>query len=837
MNDPSSSGTPNAGPPPLPPSRLHHPCDPGRFTFATTAELEDLTDGVGQTRAVDAARFGVGMRRVGYNLYVMGPPGSGKRTLIRRLLAAHAASEPEPSDWCYVHNFEEPHRPHAIRLPAGVGARFQTDMKQLVDELRHTIPAVFEGEDYRRRLGQIDEEYNERQTQAFGTVGKDAQSRGIALVRTPNGFSFLPAKGDDVMPPEEFEKLPQAERDRIERETVALGEELERVVGEVRQWRRERLERVRKLNEEAVLATAGHLIDALRAEYAAHPDVTRHLSEIQRNVIESVDEFRKPAEAPATALPPLIGDGPSMSRFLVNLLVGRRRRDGAPVVYEENPTFPNLMGRVEHASQLGALVTNFRLIHPGALHRANGGYLILDALKVLSQPFAWEGLKRALAAREIRIESAGQAYGLMSTVSLEPEPIALDVKVVLIGDRSIYYLLCAHDSEFLEHFKVAADFEDEVERTPDNDLLYARLVGTQARKEKLRPFDREGVARVIEQCSRRAEDAQKLSTHMETLADLVREADYWAGQERREVVTCADVERAIDAQIQRADRLRDRSAEAILRGILHIDTEGEKVGQVNGLSVLQLGRFLFAQPSRITARTRLGDGEMIDIQREVKLGGAIHSKGVLTLASLLASRYAPEQPLSLSASLVFEQTYGPVDGDSASVAELCALLSSLADAPIRQSLAVTGSVDQFGRVQAIGAVNEKIEGYFDICAKRGLTGGHGVVIPAANVEHLMLRRDVVAAAIAGRFRVFAVETVDEALELLTGLPAGRPDGDGNLPEGSLNRRVLERLRHLAGLRREFAREALRSAGPTEQPEPVPEPVRRAPARRTREDRS
>ena len=410
----------------------------------------------------------------------------------------------------------------------------------------------------------------------------------------------------------------------------------------------------------------------------------------------------------------------------------------------------------------------------------------MDAWKVLTQPFAWEGLKRALSSREIRIESLGQMYSLVSTVSLEPEPIPLDTKVVLLGDRMLYYLLAQYEPEFGELFKVVADFEDEIERNADNNLLYARLIATLVRREKLRPFDRCAVARVLEHCARRAEDSQKLSTHLESLADLVREADFWAGQGKQETVTGADVERAIEAQIRRADRLHERSHEAILRGILHIDTDGEKVGQVNGLSVFQLGDFAFAQPSRITANTRLGEGELVDIQREVKLGGPIHSKGVLILSSFLASRYAPEQPLSLSATLVFEQTYGHVEGDSASVAELCALLSSLANTPIRQSLAVTGSVDQFGRVQAIGAGNEKIEGYFDICSKRGLNGNHGVLIPASNVTHLMLRSDVVEAVKAGRFNIYAVATVDEALELLTGIPVGEPDEHGKLPEGSLN---------------------------------------------------
>lgn len=796
---------------PLPPDRLYRACDTSSFTFATTAELEDLADGIGQVRAIDAAHFGIGMRHAGYNLYVMGPPGSGKRYLIRQLLDRRVGEEAGPADWCYVHNFAQPHKPRVIRLPAGVGTRLHADMQQLVAELQSAIPAVFEGEEYRRRLGQVDEEFGERQAQAFGEVAEEAGKHSITLLRTPNGFSFAPAKGDEVMSPDEFDKLPPEEKARIEQDIASLQEKLEKVIRQVHLWRRERIERLRKLNEEVVMFAVGHLIDELRDDYADFPVVRSYLNEVQQNVIESMDEFRHPKEIPA-GLAALAGGLPSLNRFRVNLLVARKADEGAPVVYEDHPTYQNLIGRVEHAAQLGALVTNFELIKPGALHLANGGYLLLDAFKLLSQPFSWEGLKRALSTREIRIESLGQMYSLVSTVSLEPEPIPLDAKVILIGNRMLYYLLAQYDPEFGELFKVAADFEDEVERSPDNDLLYARLIGTLVRREKLRPFDRGAVARVIEHSARRAEDAEKLSTHMQSLADLVREADYWAREEKRETVTRDDVERAIDAQIERSDRLRDRSHEAILRGILHIDTDGEEVGQVNGLSVFQLGDFSFAQPSRITANTRLGEGKLVDIQREVKLGGSIHSKGVLILASFLSARYAAEQPLSLSASLVFEQTYGQVEGDSASVAELCALLSSLANVPIRQSLAVTGSVDQFGRVQAIGAVNEKIEGYFDICSKRGLTGRQGVLIPASNVAHLMLRRDVVDAAAAGRFHIHAVTSVDEALELLTGVEIGTPDADGRLPEGSLNHRVAQRLEHLAELRRKFGEKDASAAG-------------------------
>jgi lon-related putative ATP-dependent protease len=494
-----------------------------------------------------------------------------------------------------------------------------------------------------------------------------------------------------------------------------------------------------------------------------------------------------------------------MRRYQVNLLVDNRDGRGAPVVYEDNPTFQNLVGQIEYISHMGALVTDFNLIRAGALHKANGGYLMLDAHKLLTQPFAWEAIKRALRSAEVRIESLGHSLGLTSTASLEPQPIPLDVKVVLLGERLLYYLLCHYDPEFNELFKVAVDFEDEAPRGDENHLRYASLIGAIARREKLLPFDRKAVARVIEHSSRLAGDAEKLSAQTLTVADLLREADYLAGSAGRSVVGAEDVQSAIDAQTRRADRMRRRIQEEIERGMILIATEGHRIGQVNGLSVVDLDRFAFGRPSRITARVRLGKGEVIDIEREVELGGPIHSKGVMILAGFLGARYAPDHPLSLGATLVFEQSYGGVEGDSASAAELCALLSALAEVPINQSFAVTGSVNQHGEAQAVGGVNEKIEGFYDLCKARGLTGGQGVLIPASNTKHLMLRRDVVEAVAAGKFHVYAVETIDQGMELLTGLPAGERDASGVFPTGSVNHRVEARLLELAAKRAAYGK--------------------------------
>ena len=792
--------------PPLAPAELTHRTDPAQFAFATTAELPDVQELVGQPRAARALEFGVAMDRDRYNLFVMGPPGSGRRSLVERVIAERAAGAARPPDWVYVNNFAEPHRPVAIELPPGQGVRLRADMRALVEELQATIPAVFESEEYTARVEAIDADFRERHERSFSELGAEAAGQGIALLRTPGGFSFAPVKAGEVISPEDFGRLPEAEQRRIESAIGALQSKLERIVRDVLRWRKERQERVKTLNREMTLLAVGHLVDELKQRYAGAARVVSYLEAVKADVIENVDEFRR--REGALPLPPGLpvrGDEPSLRRYEVNVLVDHAADGGAPVVHADHPTYQNLLGRVDHIAQFGMLMTDFGLIKPGALHRANGGYLVVDAAKVLMQPFAWEALKRALARREIRIESLAEQYSLVSTVSLEPEPIPLRVKVILIGERILYYLLQQYDPDFSQLFRVAADFSDEFERSPQNEQQYARLLATVARREAFLPLDRVAVAATIDFGARLAGDGKKVSANLRRVVDLLGEADFLARQAGAAAISGEQVRAAIEAQRHRADRLRERLHETILRGTVMIDTAGERVGQVNALSVYELGEYAFAEPTRVTATTRLGDGHVIDIQREVRLGGAIHSKGVLILASFLAARFSSNRPHALAASLVFEQTYGTVDGDSASLAELAALLSSLGGIPIRQSLAVTGSVNQHGEVQAIGAVSEKIEGFYDICAARGLTGEQGVIIPAANVEHLMLREDVIDACRAGRFRVHAVRTVDEAMALLTGLEAGAADAVTGAPD-TVNGRVAHRLRELAELRRAAAGE-------------------------------
>lgn len=792
----------------LRPEQLFHPCDPDQFEFETTADLPGLTEVIGQPRAVQAIRFGIRMRGQGYNMFALGPTGTGKATTVRQFLEQEAARQPVPDDWCYVHNFRQAAKPRALRLPAGTGQALRDDMKRLIEELRLAIPAAFEGEDYEAHKQEVQQKLREEQEAVFGALRREAEGRGLAMLRTPNGIGFAPQADGQILRAEQFQRLPPEKREQIEGELAAMENKLQAAVREAAQAEREAHERVREIDRQVATLATGQRVQELRDKYAPYEDVTAYLDEVQADVIENVADFTGQRQQAAMAgLPlPIPMPEPSFQRYEVNLIVDRSTAQGAPIVVEDNPTHQNLIGTVEHRSQMGALVTDFTLIKPGALHLANGGYLIVDALALLQKPYAWEGLKRALRTGQIAIESLGRELSLIATVGLEPEPIPLRVKVVLLGEPALYYLLHANDADFAELFKVQIDFAHDLPRTPQSCGLYAQFVATVARREELRPFSADGVARVIEHSARLTEDQERLSIRFCEIVDLLREADHWAGERGAGAVTAGDVQKAIDTQVYRADRVRERMQEEIARGTIMIDTRGAVVGQVNGLSVSGLGNLSFGRPSRITARTRLGRGGVVDIEREVQLGGPLHSKGVLILSGCLGAHYAPEEPLSLSASLVFEQSYGGIDGDSASSAELYALLSDLAGVPIRQSLAVTGSVNQRGEVQAIGGVNEKIEGFFDLCRlmEGGLTGEQGVMIPRANVRHLMLRHDVVEAVREGRFHIYAVSTIDEGIEVLTGVPAGVRDGEGHFPVGSLNRQVEDRLREFAARARRLA---------------------------------
>lgn len=794
------------GPAPLPHTALYRRCEPEVFAFETTAELEDLDITVGQPRALAALDFGTRMRHVGYNMFVLGRSGSQRRRIVTEFLERQAASRQPPFDWCYLNNFDEERKPIVAKLPAGTGSRLRDDMERLVEELRGAIPAAFDSEQHRASMSEINQEFEERHRAAIAELQEEAQRHELSLVSTAHGFAIAPTRNGEVISDEDFEQLPEDEKRRKREAIESLSQRLREHFEKMPLWQKERRDKIRALRRELTEAAAGKLIDELRERYAAFPELDEYFGKLREDVLENARDFL-PQEAqgqPQAQQATGMMAQRSLSRYDVNLIVGHADGDGPPIVYENNPSVQNLLGRVEHTAQFGALSTDFTMIRSGALHRANGGYLILDADKLLLEPLAWSALKRTLGAGEIKIESLGQMMSLVSTVSLEPEPVPIDLKIILVGERMIYYLLSEYDPEFSELFKVAVDFENRIDRTDENTQLYGRLVANLARREQLAPLSREAVARTIEHSARLLEDAEKLTTRLRDVSDLVREAGFWAREEGADVIGEAHVQNAIDARVHRLDRMRSELYEEIQRNSILIDTQGEKIGQINALSVLGIGNFQFGQPSRVSATVRVGEGSIIDIERETDLGGPLHSKGVLILSSYLRARYAAHSPLSISASLVFEQSYAGVEGDSASVAETCVLLSTIARVPIRQTLAVTGSVNQHGEVQVIGGVNDKVEGFFDICRARGLSGEQGVLIPQENVKHLMLRRDVVEAVREGRFRIYAISTVDEALTLLTGMPAGEAGADGTFPEGSVNHRVEQRLVELAEIRRRFA---------------------------------
>ncbi len=786
--------------------QLRSVCDPAQFRFDTTAELGDPDRMLGQERALEALEFGVGIARDGYNLYALGETGTGRHHLLRDYLSKQAADRPVPQDVCYVFNFDEPHKPRCLLIPPGRARLFKADMEQLVDDLEAALPVAFESDEYQARAQEIHDEFEHRREEAFTALAKEATAMKIRLVRTPGGFAFAPVVDDAVIEPEAFAKLTDEEKQQIERQVSGLQDKLAAILRSVPQWQRDAREKLRSLNREVAIYTVGHLIDALESSYADIDGIAAYLGAVREDIVDNTNAFLG-RDGDSDGATPQGHDGGALNRYKVNLLIDRDGDEGAPVVYEDHPLYQNLVGRVEHVSLLGALTTDFTLIKPGALHHANGGFLILDARKLLAQPYAWEGLKRALKSDVIRLESLGEMFSLVSTVTIEPEPVPLDVKVAVVGDRLLYYLLHAYDPEFEELFKVSADFEDRIDRSEENLAAYAVMIGAIARREELLAMDRGGVSRVIEQSAREADHAGKLSTRLSRITDLLHQADHWAREEGKTLIDAAAVTRAIDMRERRADRIRERTLEQILRGTVLIDTEGERVGQLNGLAVLDVADHAFGSPVRITATARIGEGELVDIEREVELGGSLHSKGVFILSAFIAARYAAEQPLSVAASLVFEQSYGSVEGDSASLGELCALLSAMGDIPVRQDLAITGSVNQHGAAQAIGGVNEKIEGFFAVCEARGLTGRQGVIIPASNVQHLMLDADVVDAVREGRFGVYAVHTVDEAMEILANTPAGVADGSGEYPPGTVNRIVADRLHDLAQKRHEFSKPA------------------------------
>jgi lon-related putative ATP-dependent protease len=792
-------------------------CDTSQFNFETTKEISETTTVIGQERLSSSMELGVDISKDGYNIFALGPNETNRLSHIQQFLEQKAADKSTPSDLCYVNNFDDHYKPRVLQVPAGRGMELKKKVDQLIEDLVPTLRSSFETEEYQNRKQALTNKLQEEQDQTFEELQKKAQEKGLALVRTPAGFSFTPMKDGDLMDENDLKQLSEDEKKRLESETKNLQKELQKIIQKMPSNKRKIRDEQKDLDKEITTHAIKELFKKIRDEFSDLDNIQKFLDRIELDIVKNVQKIMNPQgqQGQGNPLMQMAGGGqqmqqqepsqnPVLDRYKVNVLVDHKETEGAPVVYEDNPSYKNLVGRVEYQSRMGALTTNFNLIKPGALHKANGGYLILHARQILMEPFAWEGLKRALKSGELKIESLGESYSLISTVSLEPKPIDLDVKVVLIGERILYYLLCELEPEFKSLFKVEADFEDEIDRDNNNHTLYAQMLAGLIEKNDLSHFHKNAVGRVIEQSARMAGDSEKLSAKTEEIVELMIESNHWAGKNGNSIVQLSDVEKAIEQKIYRSGRLKDKIQEAINRDYIFIDTDGEQTGQVNGLSVSMIGNSMFGRPNRITARVQLGKGEIVDIEREVDMSGPIHSKGVLILKGFLGERYANNRPLSLSSSIVFEQSYSNIDGDSASSAELYALLSAISKIPIKQSFSVTGSVNQHGKVQPIGGVNEKIEGFFDICKERGLTGEQGVLIPNANEKSLMLRKDIRDAVDADQFQIYSVETVDEGMELLTGLEMGEPDQDGLYPEGTINHKVMYQLNQLADRRRAFS---------------------------------
>lgn len=784
--------------------QLYRKCDAAKFDFTTTADLEERLSALGQDRAICAVELGINIKSRGYNLFCLGPEGTGKTSLVKRILEKEGKQRPTPDDWAYVYNFDEPHKPIAVNFPAGAAAGFAKDMEEFAYAMEHDLPEAVKNELYEEQLSVIREKYQEKRNDYVKVLQKKAKGKKVSLLHMPMGVVVAPMKNGEIISPDVFDTLSDDEKNEIMADLNAMQEEIAQHQDDAPGWEEKQTEEIKKLQEKLVKDAIKKPINDIKQKYRGNKKVAEYLKAVQNYILENIPSFVPNYDQdskPQTEEEPMAGllsqlknqqEEDKYSKFKVNVVVKNVPDSGAPIVLLDHPTQGNLVGKVERIQQFGALITDFTLIKGGALHRANGGFLLIDARKLLLQPYSWDSLKRALASKEIKIEAPSEDTSF-STISLDPQPIPLDVKVVMTGDAELYDLLSERDPDFSDYFKVEADFGMIIDRTDENEVEYAKLIGSLTKKKNLRSLNKQAVARVIEYSSRLADDSEKLTAHVSSIGDLLKEADYWARKSKASQIGKNHVDQAIKSQIYRSDRVNRAMLEQIDKGTILLDVKGERVGQINGLVVYNFTRNSFGKPTRITTQVRLGRGEFINIEREVAMSGPIHSKGVLILQALIANRFAKRSPLSLSASIVFEQSYGGVDGDSASSTEYYCLLSAIANLPIKQSLAVTGSINQFGEIQPIGGVNEKIEGFFEVCKYNGLTGKQGVIIPRTNVVNLMLREDVLEAVENGQFSIYAIDDVDDGIELLTGIPAGKADKRGRFPKGTVNYMVQQSL--------------------------------------------
>jgi len=787
------------------PEDVRRRLDPATLPFQTTAEVSPVETTIGQPRAAEAIAFALEVGARGFHLYVAGSPGTGRESTALTAVRAFAATRPTPPDWVYVHNFAEPDRPRAFPVPTGHGRKLAMAMASFLEAAQREIPRAFESEDYARRREQALADVSTQRAKLIADLQAFAQERGFALEMTPAGLASIPLHNGQPMGQQVFEQLPPGTKAELQQRGQQVQAELGASMRQMRQIEKEAQERATALDREMALFAAGPLIAELSEEYGHHPDVLAFVQQIEKDLPEHLDDFLPAAgtEQSGPTAAHAFQRQERLARYEVNVLIDNSGMTGAPVVVERNPTYYNLIGRQEYRAVLGTTQTDFRQIKPGALHRANGGFLVLHALDVMSSPFAWEGLERALVSGEVRIENPGEQVAPLPTARPRPEPIPLNLKVILIGPNALYQTLHRFDVVFPELFGVKADFAPDMEWSEENLASYSAFLSRLVHDRRLLHFDRSAVARIVEHGARLRDHQRKLTARFLDVAKLAVEASHWAGKAGHKVVRAEDVDAAIARQERRRNLVEERNRELIVDGTVMIDTEGTRVAQVNGLSVLDVGDFDFGQPSRVTARVSVGRGTVQSIEREIELSGPIHSKGFLILTGYLQAQYAQDWPLSLGATITFEQSYGGIDGDSASTTELYALLSALSGLPLSQGIAVTGAVNQHGEVQAVGGVTRKIEGFYDVCHERGLTGEQGVMVPASNVKNLMLKEEIVEAVRAGRFHVWAVSHIDEGIELLTGRRAGERAADGSFPADTVHRLVQDRLREYAGQVREF----------------------------------
>ncbi|MHB0999373.1 MAG: Lon protease family protein [Armatimonadota bacterium] len=808
------------------PEQLRNFCNPDLFSFETTNDISTLVGTVGQDRGVSAIMFGFDINTVGFNLYIAGQTGTGRNSTVKAYVTDIAKNDPVPNDICYVHNFKDIDKPNVIILPPGVGRSFMKDMEELVNAAKEEIPRAFESENYEKKKNEVLSEVQQERTRMLDALQQQAETMGLSIEMTSIGIVTVPINHGKPISRDEFEKMPENYKNDVQKRSAQLQEMIQQVLAKARKMEKDAQGKMTELDKEIALFAVGHLLEELSDKYKQYDEVVDYLNQVRDDMMNNLDAF-KGREQPKMMIPGLesLQMEPTFDQYKVNLIVDNEGQHGAPVIFENNPTYYNLIGRVDFRARLGALTTDFSMIKAGALHRANGGYLILQAVDLLTNPGSWDALKRSIRAGQVSIENIAEHYGLIPTSTLKPEPVDINVKVVLIGNPYIYYLLYAFDEDFKKLFKVKADFDIEMDRSDDHVQKYAQFIAARVEDCKLKPFHKTGVAKVVEYGSRLIQDKDKLSTKFIEIADIVSEASYWSMKNGNPYVMADDVKKAIEEKEYRSNLVESKIQHLMEQGVIMIDTQGSITGQVNGLSVYSLGDYTFGRPSRITARTYIGKSGIMNIERETKMSGPIHDKGLLTLTGYMSGMYAEDKPLPLGASLAFEQLYEGVDGDSASSTELYALLSSLADLPIDQGIAVTGSVNQNGEIQPIGGVSWKVEGFYEVCKAKGLTGTQGVIIPHQNVRHLMLREVVVDAVKDGKFHIWPVTCIDEGIEILTGVPAGQKDADGNYPSDSVHGRVDAKLNLFA--------ETLKEYGMPEAEERAKEPERRLAAKSLR----